>query len=166
MSKSNENTFKPNTNTGFLNVSTEKTSENAPDYFGQIDLDGVLYKIGGWRKTSEKDEAFISVSLDDASLSEDEAKEVNQRNLDAFKAERKKKENKGTYLLMEGTGTIHKAPPEEEKDFFGTFMLNGEKVYIEGFSGVSKTSGKPIVNLKKSTGLSKEKRSEIADSIL
>lgn len=51
------------TSAGLLHVNTEKMSPKSPDIGGPITYDGVVYKFGGWKKTSEKGTEYTSVSL-------------------------------------------------------------------------------------------------------
>ena len=48
---------------GLLHVNDVKKSEKSPDIGGPITFDGQKYKLGGWRKTSEKGAEYTSVSL-------------------------------------------------------------------------------------------------------
>ena len=48
----------------FVN-SYKEDGDNRPDFTGQLDVEGVEYKIAGWKRTSEKKGTrFISLSID------------------------------------------------------------------------------------------------------
>ena len=48
----------------FVN-SYKEDGDNRPDFTGTIDVEGVEYKIAGWKRTSEKKGTrFISLSID------------------------------------------------------------------------------------------------------
>ena len=55
-----------NTNRGAMCVNSYKEDgDNRPDFTGTIDVEGVEYKIAGWKRTSEKKGTrFISLSID------------------------------------------------------------------------------------------------------
>ena len=55
-----------NTNRGAMFVNSYKEDgDNRPDFTGTIDVEGVEYKIAGWKRTSEKKGTrFISLSID------------------------------------------------------------------------------------------------------
>ena len=55
-----------NTNRGAMFVNSYKEDgDNRPDFTGQLDVEGVEYKIAGWKRTSEKKGTrFISLSID------------------------------------------------------------------------------------------------------
>jgi hypothetical protein len=57
---------------GLLHVNDVKKSEKSPDIGGPITFDGQKFKLGGWRKTSEKGTEYTSVSLQ---VKEEEAKD-------------------------------------------------------------------------------------------
>ena len=48
---------------GLLYVNDVKKSEKSPDIGGPITFDGQKFKLGGWRKISDKGNEFTSVSL-------------------------------------------------------------------------------------------------------
>jgi len=159
-------------NTGFLHVAENKSNDKSPDYFGTIDIDGILYRMAGWKKAAEGEDMknFISVNLDIESWSEDMSKKIHEDALERFKEDRKKKENIGQFLLIDWTGTIHKTSDDKIEDFFGSFKI-GEKEdsiikYVKGFASKTK-KGKPVIRLEVSDGSrSKEERAEIANDIL
>lgn len=164
--------FKIERNTGFLHVASDKTKEESPDFFGTMDIDGILYRLAGWKKTGEgKDSTnFIALNLDMESWDNDSANIYHAEALERFKKDRKKPENKGVYTLIDWTGTIHKAKQEKKEDFFGTVKIGEDENamirYIKGYATKSK-SGAPVIRLEVSDGTrTKEERSEIADSIL
>jgi hypothetical protein len=155
-------------NTGFLHLTVDKTMDSAPDYFGSLNIDGKNFKLAGWKKApEEKDKnSFISLNLDDEDLSPEDSKKTRDTNLSDFKKERNKKENKDKFLLIEGTGTIHKSKPEAPEDFFGTVMIFGEKKYLKGFASETKKKS-PVIRLEISDGTrSKEERGKIAESFI
>ena len=55
-----------NTNRGAMFVNSYKEDgDNRPDFTGTIDVEGVEYKIAGWKRTAEKKGTrFISLSID------------------------------------------------------------------------------------------------------
>ena len=54
-----------NTNRGAMFVNSYKEDgDNRPDFTGQIDVEGVEYKVAGWKRTSGKGTRFISLSVD------------------------------------------------------------------------------------------------------
>lgn len=55
--------FTPKDNAGALFHQKEKTNEKAPDYSGEALINGVPMKIAGWRKTSAKGTAYLSLSF-------------------------------------------------------------------------------------------------------
>lgn len=59
--------FTPRDNAGALfhqkEKTKEKTNEKAPDYSGEALINGVPMKIAGWRKTSAKGTAYLSLSF-------------------------------------------------------------------------------------------------------
>ena len=62
-----------NTNRGAMFVNSYKEDgDNRPDFTGQLDVEGVEYKIAGWKRTSEKKGTrFISLSVDKKEEKED-----------------------------------------------------------------------------------------------
>lgn len=52
-----------NNNTGALFQNKKKTTEKAPDYSGECEVNGVKMEIAGWRKTSSKGLAYLSLSF-------------------------------------------------------------------------------------------------------
>lgn len=55
--------FTPRDNAGALFHQKEKSNEKAPDYSGEALINGVPMKIAGWRKTSAKGVAYLSLSF-------------------------------------------------------------------------------------------------------
>ena len=55
-----------NTNRGAMFVNSYKEDgDNRPDFTGQLDVEGVEYKIAGWKRASDKKGTrFISLSID------------------------------------------------------------------------------------------------------
>jgi hypothetical protein len=161
MSKENNTVNAPKKDTGFLHATSEKSNENAPDYFGQMDVNGILFKLAGWVKTGTKnDKKFIQLNLDIAGDDIDSQEKTRAAHLKDFKADRKKDENKDTYILIEQTGTLHTSDEDKKEDFFGRVLLGGKETSIIGFT----MSGKKgiYVMLKVNTGLaSKEDRAKL-----
>ena len=55
---------------GVLFINGRKEGERAPDYRGRCEIDGVQYKISGWKKNKKADNSpFVSLAfrLDDGS---------------------------------------------------------------------------------------------------
>lgn len=50
-------------NSGTLFSNNSKTQENHPDFKGTINIEGKLYDISGWNKTSNNGTAFTSLSI-------------------------------------------------------------------------------------------------------
>ena len=48
---------------GLLHVNAVKTSERSPDISGTVTIDGLVLKMGGWRKVSDKGDEYTSVSF-------------------------------------------------------------------------------------------------------
>ena len=55
-----------NTNRGAMFVNSYKEEgDNRPDFTGNVNVDGVEYKLAGWKRTSEKKGTrFISLSVE------------------------------------------------------------------------------------------------------
>ena len=65
-------------NTGSLFQNKEKRSENFPDYSGSLRIDGVDWRVSGWRKTSKDGTPWLSLSIkpkDGAANAPDKAEE-------------------------------------------------------------------------------------------
>ncbi len=159
---------------GYLHKSKDKTNENAPDYFGTVKIEGVVYSLAGWsKKGQDSDRNFISLNLDKRDLGEDETKSLRDSNLAEFKEDRKDKANKDKYIMIKGTGTMHGQPDTGAKeDFFGSFkMHDGSMRYFKGYAGVhidKKTKKEnPIVRLEMSDGLrDKSERHKLSTEFL
>jgi uncharacterized protein (DUF736 family) len=50
-------------NTGVLFKNNKKTSDKAPDYTGNIDVDGGYYKLAAWVKPMKTGGKFLSISV-------------------------------------------------------------------------------------------------------
>jgi hypothetical protein len=166
MSTEKETVKAPKRDTGFLHASTEKSNENAPDYFGQMDVNGVLFKLAGWVKTGTKnDNKFIQLNFDIAGDDIDSQEKTRAAHLKDFKADRKKDENKDKYILIEQTGTLHRADEDKKEDFFGRVLLGGKETNLIGLMMSGKKG--PYVMLKVNTGLaSKEDREKLASEFI
>lgn len=168
MKKSENTTFELNTNIGFLHQSTDKTEDSSPDYFGSMNINGLMYSLGGWNKTgTESGVNYITLNFDEMELSIDERVKERKSKLKEFKADKKDKANKDKFLLIEQTGTLHiQTDSSKKEDLFGKVLINGEMIYLNGFMTVSKTD-KPVLKLKVSEGLkSKDERTKIASSFV
>lgn len=164
---SNENkTNEPKINTGFMHKTKEKSKPESPDFFGRMDINGDLYSIAGWTKTgNDSDAKFIQINLDLEGNNPDQQAKLREANLNAFKEERKDKANKDRFILIEGTGNIHKANSDKNEDLFGTVKLNGNFVSLIGFHMKGKKGDYAM--LKVSTGLaSKEERAKMSNDFL
>ncbi len=53
-----------NNNSGVLFKNDRKEKDSHPDFRGNIEVDGKEYYIKGWKKTSQKGTAFISLAVD------------------------------------------------------------------------------------------------------
>ena len=49
--------------TGSLFVNDKKKSENGPDYTGSMNVEGVEYRLSGWKKTAKTGTKFLSLSV-------------------------------------------------------------------------------------------------------
>ena len=52
-----------NNNTGALFANTKKSSDKAPDYSGECEVNGVRMQIAGWRRTSKAGVAYLSLKF-------------------------------------------------------------------------------------------------------
>ena len=51
-------------NSGVLFAAREKKTEKSPDYTGKLKIDGVEYKLSGWKRTSPKVKGnFLSLRI-------------------------------------------------------------------------------------------------------
>jgi len=48
---------------GLLHVNAVKTSDRSPDISGTVTIDGLVLKMGGWRKVSDKGDEYTSISF-------------------------------------------------------------------------------------------------------
>lgn len=55
--------YEHKTNSGSLFINNSKTQENHPDFKGTINIEGKLYDISGWNKTSTNGNSFTSLSI-------------------------------------------------------------------------------------------------------
>lgn len=170
MSKAEKSTEKKelvlNKNTGFLNLSTKKTHKDSPDFFGSVNIDGIVYKMGGWNKESkEGGKKYISVNLDKADLTKDEKIALRKGYLADHLEKKELEENKGSFILLQNTGTIHVSKKEDKEDMFGTFNVEGQTVSVKLFA--FEKEGVPIMRVTVSDGLmSKEDRAEITNGFI
>jgi len=51
---------------GTLNVSKFQTKPNQPRFYGRASLNGVMYELKGWEKTSPSGEPWISILFEEA----------------------------------------------------------------------------------------------------
>ena len=64
--KENEMGFERKPNTGSL-FNNEKTKETQPDYTGEVNVEGTLYRVAGWNnKGTEGKKDYISLTVKDA----------------------------------------------------------------------------------------------------
>lgn len=151
---------------GFLNQSENKKTESHPDFFGAININGDMFNLGGWKKTSKKDEGFLSLNIDpmgqDATQTEANRKEYISEYLKA-----KEEAEKGEYVTMNFTGTLHRQKDEKKKeDYFGSLKIEDTTVSIKAFAMKNK-KGEVFLILEVSTGLaSKEERSQMAEGLI
>ena len=50
---------------GTLHRTNEKKTENSPDYFGEINVGGTVYRLGGWIKISTRGGKWLSLSIEE-----------------------------------------------------------------------------------------------------
>ena len=56
--------FEPKPNTGALFKNERKTKTTQPDYQGNVNIDGVEYKLSGWiREMKDKGTKYLSLSV-------------------------------------------------------------------------------------------------------
>lgn len=53
------------TNTGALFINKTPKSPKSPNFSGNINIDGVDYRIVGWTKVGKTGDKFISISVDE-----------------------------------------------------------------------------------------------------
>lgn len=166
MSKATESKAKEiKIGTGFLHLSVNKTNEKSPDFFGVINIGGNNFDLGGWRKDTEKGGQFISINADESGLSDEDKQTQRKGYLEEFKVKRSDKANDGKYILMNFTGSMHRAKEDAKEDFFGSLKMNEETIYFKAFS--MEIKNKPVLMLKISDGLaSKEERNAITNEFL
>ena len=64
--KENQMSFERKVNTGSL-FENEKTNENQPDFTGEVNIEGALYRVAGWKnKGLDGKKDYINLSLKDA----------------------------------------------------------------------------------------------------
>jgi hypothetical protein len=49
--------------TGSLFVNDKKKGENDPDFTGSVNVDGVEYRLSGWKKTAKTGAKFLSLGI-------------------------------------------------------------------------------------------------------
>lgn len=52
-------------NTGSLFRNEKKTSDKAPDYKGEMNLDGNVIKLAGWITTTKAGQTYLKIQKDD-----------------------------------------------------------------------------------------------------
>ena len=57
--------FEHKENYGSLFQNDKKEKENQPDYTGKVNIEGALYNIAGWKKTSQAGNMFLSLKISD-----------------------------------------------------------------------------------------------------
>ena len=57
--------FEHKENYGSLFQNDKKEKENQPDYTGKVNVEGALYNIAGWKKTSQSGNTFLSLKISD-----------------------------------------------------------------------------------------------------
>jgi len=170
MSKAKESKkdYTPKLGTGFLNIAdaSKKTHKDSPDFFGSINIGGKVYNIGGWNKEAkEGGNKYISVNLDLAGTDKKELTELRKGYVKTYLEEKEKEENKGAFLMVQNSGSLHRAKEENKEDMFGTLDVEGEKVSIKAFAFTK--DGTAIMRLEVSNGMrSKEERNEITEGFL
>lgn len=156
-------------NAGFLHQTQEKKSEKSPDLFGTAKIGGVVFSLAGWTKTKEgKDgEKWISLNVDKRDDSEEKVKMIRESNFEKYQKERKLKENKDKFILIVGTGTMHRqTDPEKVEDYFGTLRLDAGYRSFKGYMTTGKDE-RPILRLEFSDGLKDaDERAALADSFI
>ena len=58
------NVWKPKEMKGKLMVSKVKSKETSPDYFGSANIDGKIYKLAGWKNTSQAGNPVLDVKFE------------------------------------------------------------------------------------------------------
>lgn len=58
------NVWKPKEMKGKLMVSKVKSKETSPDYFGSANIDGKIYKMAGWKNTSQAGNPVLDVKFE------------------------------------------------------------------------------------------------------
>ena len=52
-----------NTNRGVLFRETDKKTDNHPDMTGEVNVDGVEFRLAGWTKESKNGKKFLSLAV-------------------------------------------------------------------------------------------------------
>lgn len=52
-----------NSNRGVLFPNDKKGNEKRPDFTGDLNVDGVEYKLSAWKKMSKQGNSFLSISV-------------------------------------------------------------------------------------------------------
>ena len=55
--------FEQKANSGALFFAQEKKNENSPDFTGSFNINGVTYRLAGWKRKSKAGMKFISLSV-------------------------------------------------------------------------------------------------------
>lgn len=63
--------FEIKSNTGYLFDNIHKNKQSHPDIRGEINIEGKLYTVAGWKKTTSKNIDFFSLSIKEK-ISEEE----------------------------------------------------------------------------------------------
>lgn len=159
MKKENKsNDFKLNENTGFLHISAEKKEEKSPDYFGTMDINNEVFALGGWKKEGSKGNQHIALALRPESIEIDDWKPSKEEHQKRYLSEKKK--DSDVFINVPYTGSLHRSK-EQNEDYFGTVRIDDNLISITGRVTVLKD--KTVLVLKKSEGMSKEKRNELAN---
>jgi hypothetical protein len=63
-----------NTNRGALFRNDRKQEDNQPDYRGEIDINGVAYRLSGWKRTAKSGTPFLSLAVTPKDVQPDKPK--------------------------------------------------------------------------------------------
>lgn len=55
--------FEHRLNSGSMWFKTEKKTETSPDFGGEINIEGKMYFISGWNRTTKNNQEYISVMV-------------------------------------------------------------------------------------------------------
>ncbi len=56
--------FELRENQGSFFKEKNKTNEKAPDYTGELNVEGVMYRLAGWIKVARSGEKWVSLSVE------------------------------------------------------------------------------------------------------